>query len=109
MAPISAGPHARTATFRPKTRQILTNPIRAVASRPPAAVPVRRIGGVGGPASRRFSQSGSTTPPPPVDDAIALALETLELLRRRTHEVAEGFRWNRVNEANQGLSEIVQS
>jgi hypothetical protein len=72
-------------------------------------MPVRRIRGVGGPATGRFSGSGATTPPPPVDDAIAIALETLELLQRRAHEVANGFRWNRVAEANRGLTEIVQS
>jgi hypothetical protein len=44
-----------------------------------------------------------------VDDAVVVALETLELLQRRSHEVAEGFRRNRIQEANNGLSEIVQS
>jgi len=44
-----------------------------------------------------------------VDDAVVVALETLELLQRRAHEVAEGFRGNRIQEANNGLSEIVQS
>jgi hypothetical protein len=40
---------------------------------------------------------------------VALALETLALLQHRAHEVADGFRWNRVADANRGLSEIVQS
>src|SRR5262245_28415150 len=109
MAPISAGPHGRTAMFRPKSRPILTNASRSTSGRSPVAMPVRRIGGVGGPATGRFSGSGATTPPPPVDDAITLALETLELLQRRAHEVADAFRWNRIAEANHGLSEIVQS
>jgi hypothetical protein len=72
-------------------------------------MPVRRLRGVGTPVTGGAAGSGSTTPPPPVDDAIALALETLDLLQQRAHEVAEGFRWNRVSEANRGLTEIVQS
>src|SRR5262245_35052023 len=100
MAPISAGPHARPAIFRAKSRPILLNPVPSAAGRAPVAVPVRCIGGVGAPVTGRFPGGGGTTPPPPVDDAVALAVETLELLQQRTREVAEGFRWDRIAEAN---------
>jgi hypothetical protein len=71
-------------------------------------MPVRRIGGVGAPASRTAISSGGSTLPQ-VIDAVTVALETLDLLQRRSHEVADRFRSNRIQEAHDGLSEIVQS
>jgi hypothetical protein len=71
-------------------------------------MPVRRIGGVEPPAKRSSRSSGGSNVPP-VNDAVSVALDTLELLQRRSHEVADGFRANRIQEANDGLSEIVQS
>jgi hypothetical protein len=71
-------------------------------------MPVRRIGGVGAPSSSGSGPTGSATLPA-VEDAVTLALETLELLQQRSHAVADAFRWNQIGDANRGLSEIVQS
>ena len=108
MAPTHIGPGHRPTSFRPKNRTILATSARTVRGRAPVGMPVNRIGGVGAP-SRSGPRPTGLSSLPAIEDAVALALETLELLQRRAHEVADGFRWSRVGEANRGLSEIVQS
>src|SRR5262245_31632287 len=108
MAPTHIGHGSRLASFRPKSRPILANSVRTGGGRPPVAMPVRRIGGVGAPANRTSRSSGGAGLPP-VNDAVAVALDTLDLLQRRAHDVAAAFRANRIQEAKDGLSEIVQS
>jgi len=44
-----------------------------------------------------------------LDDAIATAIDCVELLERHTQEVADAFRWERLDEARHGLTELVQS
>jgi hypothetical protein len=44
-----------------------------------------------------------------VAEAVATALESLTVLERHTQEVAEAFRWNRIADAQRGLTDLVQS
>ena len=95
---------ARLASFRPKNRPILSSATRMAGGGTPVALPIRRTGGVEAPTGRRRG-----TPAPPIDEAVGLALETLDRLQHRAQEVADGFRWNHVNDANRGLGELVRS
>jgi hypothetical protein len=104
MSPSPLGHGARLASFRPKNSPILSSAARLSSSRTAVSLPTRRTGGVETPTRRSPGAAG-----PPVEDAVALALDMLDQLQRRAREVADGFRWNRVNEANRGLGELVQS
>lgn len=58
---------------------------------------------------------GASTPESPIGDpdavrdAIGAALGSLAVLEHHAQEVAEGFRWNQIKDANRGLADLVQS
>lgn len=108
MSPTHVGHDARFGGSRHRIRPILSSPAQLSPRRSVVAVPTARTGGVGSP-SERGGGTASVAMPPAVEEAAGLAFQTLDLLERRSHEVAEGFRWNRVAEANAGLGELVQS
>jgi hypothetical protein len=83
---------------------MLSSAGRLTAGRAAVALPTHRTGGVEAPTGQPCGTAG-----PPVEEAVALALDTLDQLQRRAREVAEGFRWNHVSDANRGLGELVQS
>jgi hypothetical protein len=108
MSPSHAGHVARFGAFRHRIRPILSTAAQVRPRRAVVAVPVHRTEGVGAPSGGGL---GTAVGPelPPVEAAVAMALQTLDLLQRRAAEVAEGFRWHHVEEANTGLGELVQS
>lgn len=108
MSPSHAGHVARFAAFRHRIRPILSTAAQLSPRRSVVAVPTHRTGGVGTPSG---GGSGPAVAPElaPVEEAVAMAFETLDKLQQRAREVAEGFRWNHVQEANSGLGELVQS
>jgi len=102
------GHSGRAVAFRPRIRPILA----AAASRPPGHAverePARPRRGVGAPATPRPRPAGPPTLSP-VEEAVAKAFETLDHLQGSVRQVAESFRWNRVVDANRGLTELVRS
>lgn len=108
MSPSHLGHGARFGGFRHRFRPILSAGAPVSPRRAVVALPTHRTGGVGTPSDHPV-QPAATGVQPPVEEAVHLALETLDLLQRRAREVAEGFRWNHVQEANSALGELVQS
>ena len=108
MSTSHAGHVARFGAFRHRIRPILSTAAQLSPRRAVLAVPTHRTGGVGAP-SDGGSGPATATELPPVEAAVTMALDTLDQLQRRAREVAEGFRWNHVQEATSGLGELVQS
>jgi hypothetical protein len=106
MAPSGAGPGTRAGTTRAKLRPFPLTAVRRAPGRGAVALTAARTKGVGRPTN--------AAPPAPanqtvLDDAIATAFDCIELLERHTQEVADAFRWEHIDEARQGLTELVQS
>jgi hypothetical protein len=64
-----------------------------------------RVGSPTRPAPGGPEASGEPTP---LEGAIQTALASLEVLEQHAHELADGFRWNQVAAANQGLADLMQ-
>lgn len=68
-------------------------------------VTARRPRGVGAPTVRRGSRTSHLTPI--AAEAIATGLESLLSIEGRTRDVARQFRWNRIESAREGLTDLV--
>src|SRR5262245_55993706 len=109
MSASGARPGGRAAGARAKTRPILQMASARSRRRETVAVTAGRTKGV----------EHSTTPPrlhtsaSPgsllLAEAVATALESLSVLERHTQEVADAFRWDRIGEAQRGLTDLIHS
>ena len=106
MAPSGAGPGTRAGTTRAKLRPIPLTADRRRAARSAAALTAVRTKGVGRPTKTGLHMPVRV---PLVDEAIATAIDSVDVLERHTQEVADAFRWERLEEAQLGLTELVQS
>jgi hypothetical protein len=105
MAPSGAGPGTRAGTTRAKLRPFPLSAVRRTPGRGAVAVTAARTKGVGHPTNTASGPGNQTV----LDDALATAIDCVELLERHTQEVADAFRWERLDEARHGLTELVQS
>lgn len=90
----SVKPHAIPVTLR-----------FAPLSSSPAVVTARRPRAVGAPTGRRGNRPSRLAPI--ALEAVAIGLESLTSLERRTREVVREFRWNRIEPGRQGLADLV--
>jgi hypothetical protein len=99
-----SGPTARSGATRAKTRPIPLGGARHRRRPQRLSVTAARTKGV-----ERPTTQAPDGPEVLVAEAIATALDSLDVLERHTQEVADAFRWERVAEARQGLVDLVQS
>ncbi len=113
MGASGAGPTARTGSIRAKGGLIPLVFAPRVERRPAGAVTVFRTAGVGRPvtpiaAGARSLSAGASAKAELVDDAVTVALRSVDGLARRARDVADAFRRAELDEAQRGLSDLVE-